>query len=200
MNLEKFTRFMELTHALRRQKRNIPLGEGGQENDVEHSYQLAMTAWLLIEAYELPLDLAKTFKYCLAHDLPEAYAGDVDCLASPTERAQKEIREKQARKKLKEEFPEFQDLHETIEAYEQPSAGNAEAAFVYALDKLLPMNNIRISGQPQWREQRVSIEKIMANKRPKILSVPALHDLWQELEAVLRAQPQLFFQEQQPPK
>lgn len=46
------------------------------ENDVEHSYRLAMLAWYIISSNKLSLDLDLVIKYALVHDLVEVYAGD----------------------------------------------------------------------------------------------------------------------------
>lgn len=48
-----------------------------QENDVEHSYLLAMLAWQLAEILAPQLSKEKVIKYALVHDLVEVYAGDV---------------------------------------------------------------------------------------------------------------------------
>lgn len=47
------------------------------ENDTEHSSQLVLIAWYIIEIDKIKLDTAKIFKLCMAHDLVELYAGDV---------------------------------------------------------------------------------------------------------------------------
>src|SRR4051812_27182979 len=47
-----------------------------EENDAEHSFQLALLSWYIISSKSLPLNMEKAFKYALAHDLVEVYAGD----------------------------------------------------------------------------------------------------------------------------
>ena len=60
-----------------------------QENDVEHSYAVAMLCWYLHDALKLELDIAKILKYALVHDFVEVYAGDVNTFASKIARQEK---------------------------------------------------------------------------------------------------------------
>ncbi|MEW6146332.1 MAG: HD domain-containing protein, partial [Thermodesulfobacteriota bacterium] len=58
-------------------ERNITIPKlNRQENDTEHSYNLAMAAWVIISQDSLPLDLDLAIKYALVHDFVEVYAGD----------------------------------------------------------------------------------------------------------------------------
>jgi 5'-deoxynucleotidase YfbR-like HD superfamily hydrolase len=45
-----------------------------KENDVEHSYQLAMLCWFTVMENQLSLDVHKVISYALVHDLVEVYA------------------------------------------------------------------------------------------------------------------------------
>lgn len=57
------------------------LGSDRAENDVEHSYSVAILCWYLNDKLKLNLDIAKVLKYALVHDFPEVYAGDVNTFA-----------------------------------------------------------------------------------------------------------------------
>src|SRR5688572_6744004 len=74
------------------------------DNDIEHSYRVAMLCWMIIEEYKLKLDVNKVIRYALVHDLPEIYAGDVSIY---TEYSQKEKDKKEAKaiQKLRKELP-----------------------------------------------------------------------------------------------
>jgi putative hydrolase of HD superfamily len=185
---------MKLTHDLREVKRTIPLPGRGyrRENDVEHSYQLAMLAWYIMDVFELRLNRAVVYEYCLCHDLPEAKVGDVHCLANAKVKRLKHEKEREARRQIKLMFPEFNALHESMEEYERRDPGNYEAAFVYALDKFLPMVNIIISGKPHWKRQGITRRRILRNKRPKITSIEVLRPAYEDLVKYLRVRPQLF--------
>lgn len=64
--LVQFQHISRVTH--------IP-GSWEAENDTEHSYNLAMTAWFLAPHFP-QLDCDKLIRYALVHDLVEVHAGD----------------------------------------------------------------------------------------------------------------------------
>ncbi len=41
---------------------------------------MAMLAWYMISTEKLELSLEKVLCYCIVHDMPEMYAGDVEAL------------------------------------------------------------------------------------------------------------------------
>jgi len=88
------------------------------ENDTEHSYQLAMVAWFLVEQDKLNLNKELCFMYALAHDLVEIYAGDTFCFDKNKVSSQHQ-RERQALIKIKKRFPKFKNLSKTIQDYKQ---------------------------------------------------------------------------------
>ncbi len=126
------------------ERKVIPPGRGERrENDVEHSYLLAMTAWYLNVAYNLGMDSGTILKYALIHDLCEVYAGD----PLPTDKkamAQKAEKEAAALWRLGEEFPHAGHL--LFWAHEYELLPNEECQFVYALDKLMPRLLVTLGG------------------------------------------------------
>jgi putative hydrolase of HD superfamily len=137
------------------------------ENDVEHSYILAMLAWYLVDSLKLPLDKNKVLQYALAHDFVEVYAGDTNAFSKiQSELDSKHQREEDARIRIKEEFPEFEDLHNTIVRYE--SKADDESIFVNKLDKLLPVITNYIQDGVTWKEMDLPFDVAFENKRRKI--------------------------------
>ncbi len=193
-NLDSLLSFTRLLHQFQAIKRKILIPETDRyENDAEHSYQLAMTAWYLISANSLNLNLEKVLKYALLHDLVEVYAGDTYAYASEEEKTSKHDREQKALEQLKREFPEFEDLSEIIQAYEQKDS--PESRFVYALDKLLPMMNTYLDQGRTWKRQHISLEEIVAYKKPKMqLSLP-VKAYYDTLLEILRKHRSDFFNE-----
>ena len=57
------------------------------DNDVEHSYRVAMLCWMLIDEYKFKLDANKVIRYALVHDLPEVYAGDISMYANYSQKS-----------------------------------------------------------------------------------------------------------------
>lgn len=138
-------------------------------NVVEHSYQLALLAWYLISSNNLPMNKDLAIKYAIAHDLIEAYAGDTymyDEAALKT----KHDREEKARERIEKEYPEFQDIHECVSAYE--SRKDPESIFVYALDKLIDPLNIYIDNGRLWKERGDTLEKTLAVRMGKAALAP----------------------------
>ncbi|MBL8032021.1 MAG: HD domain-containing protein, partial [Candidatus Doudnabacteria bacterium] len=84
-----------------------------QETDVEHSYNLAMTAWFIAPHFP-KLDHDLVIRYALVHDLVEVHAGDTYVYGSREELASKHDREAAAASKLAAEWSDFPELHELI--------------------------------------------------------------------------------------
>ena len=51
-------------------------GHGRAENDAEHTWHMAVMAWLLREYANEEVDVAKVMMMCLIHDIVEIDAGD----------------------------------------------------------------------------------------------------------------------------
>src|SRR5262245_16453996 len=75
--LDQLIDFVNFTHEFHKVVRYAGAKLGKRfENDTEHSYQVAMIAWFLIEQNKLKFNKELCFMYALAHDLVEVYAGD----------------------------------------------------------------------------------------------------------------------------
>ncbi len=109
--------------------------KGNFENDSEHSFHLALSATELAASYYPELDTGLVSQFCLVHDLPEIYAGDVPSYdLSDEERRSKEKAEAIATERLLSELPpHIADLLSRYEKQEEP-----EARFVRLVDKLMP--------------------------------------------------------------
>jgi 5'-deoxynucleotidase YfbR-like HD superfamily hydrolase len=105
------------------------------ENDVEHSFHLALSATELAANFHPELDMGLVAQFSLVHDLPEVYVGDVPTFNITSEaRKQKEKAEKLATKRLLTELPPH--MAQLLERYEKQV--EPEARFVRFIDKLLP--------------------------------------------------------------
>jgi putative hydrolase of HD superfamily len=186
--MEQLLNFIRLTHKFRSVKRKVVFSDREEpENDAEHSYQLALTAWYIISSKKLDLDLELVFKYAIAHDLVEAYAGDTPAAvhkAFAEEQKTKIAREKEAAKRISNEFPEFGDLHEFIHRYEERS--DAESRFVYALDKIMPVMNIYLDQGHAWKVNNIDIEDVVRYKEEQIAEVPEIKNYFDLLVPLIR--------------
>ena len=184
--LEKILEFSRLLNKFRLEKRVVRVnGEDRQENDVEHSYQLAMLTWFLIDSGKLKLDRDLAVSYALVHDLVEVYAGDTYIYTKDLKHKEsKDEREADAAKRIASEFPEFGELHKLIENYEHRE--DPESRFVYALDKIQPIINIYLDGGHNWRERSVTLPMLVENKKDKVKLSPEVEKIYNELFAMLK--------------
>jgi putative hydrolase of HD superfamily len=160
--LLNFIHFTHLTHKVERVARTPGTERPGTV--VEHSYQLAMLAWFLIDEEKLQLDKDLVLKFALIHDLVETYAGDT-YLYDEKARETKEKREQEAQARMRSEFPSWEELHTLIEQYEKRST--KEAVFVYALDKLIDPLNIFLEDGKLWHEKNVTLSMLIEKKQSK---------------------------------
>jgi len=189
--LEKLLTFTRFTHELHRVTRvaRIP-GEERYANVMEHTGQLAFLAWYLVDAEDLPLDREKVLMYVLAHDCIEAYAGDT-YLYDEKGAETKKAREEKAREQIREEFPEFAELHAALDAYEAQE--DAESRFVYALDKLIDPLNIYLEDGHLWKEVNVTYSMLMDKKKEKVRAHDTINTLFAELTAIFEANESQYF-------
>jgi len=176
---EQLLDFINFTHEFREVVRvaRSPYGKRF-ENDSEHSYQLAMVAWFLIEQDNLKLNRELCLMYAMAHDLVEIYAGDTFIFDKKRVSSQRQ-REKRALLKIEKRFSHFRSLIKIIKKYEQKE--DQESKFIYALDKIIPPIQIYLEKGKLWREKKVSLGNIFENKNVKIVISPDIDKYWQEL-------------------
>ncbi len=176
-------RFQEIKRVIFLPNRDTP------ENDVEHSYQLAMMAWYLNSSAELGLDTDRLLRYTLVHDLAEIYAGDIPSFDTQGRKHKVEL-EHQALKQIRAEMPATHELIDTIEEYELQD--NDESNFVYALDKLMPMLTVYIEGGKSWQEYDLAFEPLHADKLDKVARSEPVRELYKQLTVLLMQNPHMF--------
>lgn len=194
--LNQLLEFTKLIHKFEQVRRTIYLtGQDANENDAEHSYQLALTAWYIIDSYNLKLDISKAIKYALCHDLVEVYAGDTYFYSEDkTVKDSKEEREHEAARRIASEYPEFAEMHQLIAAYERKN--DPESRFIYALDKMLPVMNIFLDKGRSWQRDHVTYE-MARTKDAKIAISPEMEPLWKEFIPLLEANLGYFFKDEE---
>lgn len=108
---------------------------GRAENDVEHSFHLALSATEMAAAYHPELNTGLISEFSLVHDLVEIKTGDVPTYhISEEARRQKEQNEHDALEALLAELPPH--ITTILRRYEEQI--EPEARFVRFIDKLLP--------------------------------------------------------------
>ncbi len=194
MKLDKILKFVEMQQAFQQVDRvvRVPGIPDRWENDVEHSYNLAMLGWYIVSSKKLNLDADLVIKYGMIHDLVEVYAGDTYIYSKDEAHvASKHEREAAAAQQLAETFPDFPDLHQLIETYEKRE--DAESKFIYALDKLQPIIHIYLAGGDLWKEMGVTLAMAIENKSSKIAVSPDVVPYYEELLELLRERQEELF-------
>ncbi len=149
---------------------------GRNENDAEHSWHMAVMAYLLKEYANEEVDIAKVMLMCLIHDIVEIDAGDTYAYDTEGLKTQK-AREDAAKERIfsilpEEQKEEFTALFDEFEAYE-----TAESRFVHAIDNLQPLmlNNSNNGGD--WREHDVTAEQVYSRQRKTKLGSERLFEI-----------------------
>jgi putative hydrolase of HD superfamily len=164
-------------------------GKPDRENDIDHSYTLAMMAWFL-SSYFPHLDRDTVIRMSLVHDLTEVHAGDTFVFGNNDHLTTKEQRETEALTKLAADWPDFPEMHALLEHYEQRDS--EEAKFVYALDKVMPIIISVIGGGRDFQDYDVTLELMHEQKRNRVSVSPEINEYYTELIEVLRGMPHLF--------
>lgn len=152
------------------------------ENDVEHSYNLAMTAWYLAQHFQ-NINNEKVIQLALVHDWVEIYAGDTfvygdtDSLQSQAEREAKAI------KTIEINWPDAPEIIQSIKFFEDRQT--PEAKFVYALDKLMPALLVYMGDGESWRKKNITFEMFIKEKNPKISLSEEVNEYYQQLLKLL---------------
>lgn len=157
-----------------------------RENDTEHSYNLAMTAWFLAPHFP-HLNRDTLIRLSLAHDLVEVHAGDTYIYGSAKHVASKAAREEAAAATLRADWPDFADIHDAIAEY--AAHASAEACFVYALDKIMPILQIYINEGYSWQKLGVTAKMLHDAKKDKVALSPEIQPYYDELYALLLNHP-----------
>ncbi len=192
-SLESLLSFTKIITELQTVERVIRVRNSERwENDVEHSYSLAMLAWYILDTEKLSLDRDRVFRYALAHDLVEIYAGDTYLYSEDKELlASKPERERLAAERLRAEFPEVPEMHAAISGY--VTKEDAESRFVYALDKIEPILKIYLDGGETWQKKGVTLDMLYASKKDKVALSPEIQPYFDELMALLRKEEKELF-------
>ncbi len=144
-------------------KRVPQIGDNGvAENDVEHSFGLALTCWYLQPKIAPELDLLKILQLALAHDIVELHAGDT-FIFDEEKLATKEQRERAALEQVRSDWPDFSELAKHAEDYMDKI--DEEARFVKAVDKILPVIMVDIGEKAVfWDRHNVTLDMERNNK------------------------------------
>ncbi len=176
-------------------RQNLLMDGSRRENDVEHSWHLAVIACILQEYVDEPVDLVRVLKMVLLHDLVEVDAGDTFCYDEEAG-LDKEQREKAAADRIYSLLPEDQreeylGLWQEFEGRRTP-----EARFAVCLDRLQPMLHNYYTQGGTWVKYRVPLSKVQERMRPVKEASAELGEFLEEL--IAHAMAQGFLEEEEP--
>ena len=161
----------KLKHILRK---TILMDRSRQENSAEHSWHIAVTAFLFSEyAKEQEIDLCRVMKMLLVHDLVEIDAGDTYCYDNQGRQDQARREQKGAERIFNmlpsDQARSFRGLWDEFEDRNTP-----ESRYANALDRFQPfLNNYFTEGQT-WRENHVTSGQVMSRMQPVLDGAPVL--------------------------
>jgi putative hydrolases of HD superfamily len=133
-----------------------------RENDAEHAWHLALMAILFSElANDANVNVLKSVKMVLIHDIVEIDCGDV-FLYDQKQRALQKAREQKAAKRIfnllpRDQAREFIALWREFEARKTP-----EARFAAALDRFQPVLHNYITKGRVWRRAVVAPDQVLS--------------------------------------
>ncbi|NTS76809.1 HD domain-containing protein [Catenovulum sp. SM1970] len=159
--IEKILSFMVETEKLKDVIRKTkPVGLSRYENSAEHSWHVCLSALMLKEYANEPVDILRVIKMLLIHDLGEIDAGDTIIYGSETQALKEE--EAQGVKRVLALLPNAMD-QDLIELWYEFEAGEtADARFAKAIDRVPPLlHNLHGNGH-SWSTHNVPKEQVFA--------------------------------------
>ncbi len=159
-DFERFSKqidFITEIDKLKQVLRNtILLDASRRENDVEHSWHMAMAALILMEYSNFNcLDIAKVIKMALIHDIVELDAGDVSAY-SDISREVISMKEKKAADRIFNLLPPDQAKEQRSIWNEFEDGVTPEAQFVRTLDRFMPMLHDYRTKCLQWQKSGIT--------------------------------------------
>ncbi len=151
---------LELDKMKNLYRQTYVLHEDRKENDAEHSWHLAVMAFLLAEYADKPVDVTKVMKMVLVHDVVEIDAGDTYCYDEEGYKSKADREEKAARRIFgmlpEDQEKEFYDLWREFEDCE-----TSDAKFAAVLDRLQPLLLNYTRNGISWQEHGIFMDQVM---------------------------------------
>ena len=155
-------------------------GNGRNENDAEHSWHMAVMAYLFEEYANEEIDIAKVMLMCLIHDIVEIDAGDTYAYDEESLTIQK-AREDAAKERIFSMLPEEQ-AREFIEVFDEFEAcETSESKFAHAMDNIQPLILNDSNNGGDWREHNVTVAQIYGRQSKTKLGSERLFEVTDEI-------------------
>lgn len=181
--LEQQLKFIVEIDKVKNIFRQTYLADGRRkENDAEHSWHIALMAYLLQEYAEEPVDVPKVMLMVLIHDLVEIDAGDTYAYDSEGAKTKRE-REVKAAERIFGILPEDQgvylrELWDEFEEYE-----TADAKYAHLLDNFQPLLLNDASDGKSWKEHTVQKDQIYRRNE----KIPETSEqVWKKMQDIIQ--------------
>ena len=163
--LKKQIEFMlELDKMKNIYRQTYVLHEDRKENDAEHSWHLAILAFILAEHSNKPVNVAKVMKMVLIHDVVEIDAGDTYCYDSEGYKT-KADREERAAQRIFGLLPEDQKVEMYRLWREFEDSVTDDARFAAVLDRIQPLLLNYTKSGISWKEHDVFKEQVISRNK-----------------------------------
>lgn len=152
-NLEKIFLFLHKIENLKSTLRYNTTTSGRKESTADHSRRLALMTFIIIDELKLDIDVNKSIKIALVHDLAESLTGDIDAIKIAEGTFSKEEKERQeieAIMNLKETLPEVIGNEISDLWHEYNNCETKEAKFIKALDKIETLTQLAEIGYKMY--------------------------------------------------
>lgn len=157
------------------------LHEDRKENDAEHSWHLAILAFMLEEYAAEPIDTLKVIKMVLLHDVVEIDAGDTYLYDEEGYKSKAE-REEKAAQRIFGLLPDDQRYEYYALWREFEDDITYESLFASILDRMQPLLLNYTKGGIAWKEHGVHKEQVLSRNRPYF---DASQELAEVIESVI---------------
>ena len=154
-------------------------GRGRKENDAEHSWHMAVMAYLLQEYSNTPIDIGKVMIMCLIHDIVEIDAGDTYAYDAEALKTQK-AREDAAKERIYSILPADQKEQLTAIFDEFETAQTPEARFARAMDNMQPLLLNHSNKGVDWIAHQTKAEQVYRRQARTAEGSAALYEVTKE--------------------
>ena len=186
MEQSRFDKQLDFLIQIDRMKnieRQTLISDGSRrETDAEHSWHIAVMAFLLKEYAVEPIDVDRVVRMLLVHDLVEVYAGDTFCYDVQGNLDKRE-REEEAADRLFSMLPddqrdEIRALFEEFDRMDTP-----DSRYAASLDRLQPIINNHLTNGHTWRKGHVNSKQVFERMTPIKEATPSLWPLVEKIVA-----------------
>ena len=158
------------------------------DSSAAHSWELSLMVFIVAKDFKIDLDVEKSLKIAIVHDLAESVTGDIDHVVMTdggvSKKEEKKKAERKAMREITSKLPK-ESGEEIFALWDEYEAGSTrEAKFVKALDKLETITYLIELGHEVY--DRPEIIPTYADKA--VESFPELKDLLREIKKRLKVE------------